>query len=137
MTLYEYVAYKNPNGAKRVINSYGAKAIRRPDILARQLADVVNKNGKEALYRIASVHPDKELLTHLVEFNNKKKAEEETKSCSCEEKSFLSADGQMIKDAVEDLKRSNEKSDSGKSDKTELMIIGAVALIGIALVMKN
>tara|TARA_R110002020_G_scaffold468211_1_gene692325 strand:+ start:132 stop:575 length:444 start_codon:yes stop_codon:yes gene_type:complete len=147
MNLYEYVAVKNPVGAKTVLNSFGVKAVRRPDILSRQLANSVNKYGKEALFRIAAIHPDLQLVTEYnkaVAVNN---GESNEKYCQCgkkkEEKEslFSSAEGQEIKKAVEDL---SLKTDSlantpkeTKSDKTELMIIGAVVLVGLALVMKK
>jgi hypothetical protein len=141
MTIFEYVALNNPNGAKNVVNKFGHKAIRRPDMLARQLADTVNRHGKQAMYEIASVHPDLDLITHFNEFN----AEKEGKSsCGCKDKKedslFSSAEGQAIKKAVEDISRKQEVAESGKkekSEKSELLIIGAVAVIGLALVMKK
>jgi len=142
MTIFEYIAHSNPEGAKRVINSYGQKAIRRPDMLSRQLADTVNQNGKEALYRIASVHPDLELLAHFNDHNTSEEKGKEEKSCSCKDKesNFSSAEGQAIKQAVEDLSRKQSEANKpaeNKTEKSELMIIGAVALIGLALVMKK
>lgn len=145
MTIYQYVAYKNPMGAKKVLDSFGIKAIRKPDVLARQLADAVNKYGKQAVYRIASVHPDLELITQFNDFNNQK--EEKSDSCSCKNEKdslFSSAEGQAIKSAVEDIKRSQEVSSQvnnnqkdNRSEKSELLIIGAIALVGLALVLKK
>jgi|DEB0MinimDraft_10_1074344.scaffolds.fasta_scaffold20694_2 hypothetical protein len=148
MNLYQYVAYKNPEGAKRVINSYGEKAIRQPDILAKQLAEKVNKHGKEALYRITSVHPDLKLISDYHEVNAPKVEEKkEDKPCTCGKNDYSSADGaeaSEVKKVVEDIKRKQEidsvasaSQKTEKSDRTELMIIGAVALIGLALVTRN
>lgn len=150
MTIYEYVALKNPIGAKTVLNSFGEKAVRRPDILAKQLANSVNKYGKEALYRIASVHPDLRLVTEYnkqsIALEEVAKGEGKEKPCGCEkekekESLFSSAEGQEIKKAVEDLSlKTNTLANTPKeqkSDKTELMIIGAVVLVGLALVMKK
>jgi hypothetical protein len=132
--------------AKKVLDSFGMKAVRRPEILARQLADAVNQHGKQAMYRIAAVHPDLELITQFNEYNTQQK-EEKSDSCSCKDKDaslFSSAEGQAIKTAVEDIKRSQEVSSQvngngkeGKSEKSELMIIGAVVLVGLALVLKK
>ena len=145
MTIYQYIAYKNPMGAKKVLDSFGMQATRKPEILARQLADSVNRHGKQAMYRIASVHPDLELITNFNAFNDKK--EEKSDSCSCKEKEvslFSSAEGQAIKSAVEDIKRSQEVSNQvggkGKevrSEKSELLIIGAIAVVSLALILKN
>lgn len=143
MTLSEYVAIKNPLGAKKVIESYGLQAVRQPQILARQLNDTLVKHGDEALYRIASVHPDLKLITAFNAHNSQANGEEKKKEdCSCkkEESIFSSAEGQQIKSAVEELKRNQveaNKPKEGKSEKTELLIIGAVAIVGLALVMKK
>jgi hypothetical protein len=152
MTIYEYVALKNPNGAKTVLNSFGAKAVRRPDILAKQLAESVNQYGKEALYRIASVHPDLKLVSEYYKQNAKLKEVDEGKSCGCKESAkdkvedlFSSAEGQEIKRAVEDLslkqdqlaKNPTPTPTEPKSDSKDLMIIGAVVLVALALVMKK
>jgi hypothetical protein len=136
ITLYEYVADKNPNGAKNVLNSFGKKAVRRPDILAQQLADLVNQRGKEALYRIASVHPDLELISHHNEYK-----QSQAEKAQAKDSIFSSAEGQEIKRAVDDLKRNHQAPVSTpqaeKSEKAELMIIGAVVLVGLALVLKK
>ena len=144
MTIYEYVATKNPIGAKTVLNSFGEKAVPRPDILAKQLANAVNKHGKDALFRIASVHPDMNLISEYNKEINKDK-EVEGKSCGCKEKEesiFSSAEGQEIKKAVETLgikqdTLSNAPKESKPSDSKDLMIIGVVAVIALALVMKK
>ena len=146
MTLYEYVAVKNPIGAKTVLNSFGEKAVPRPDILAKQLANAVNKYGKDALFRIASVHPDMQLISEYNKESNKSKDVVEEKSCGCKDKKeesiFSSAEGQEIKKAVETLSlkqdaQSNIPKESKTSDSKDLMIIGAVAVIALALVMKK
>lgn len=141
MTIYEYVAAKNPIGAKTVLNSFGEKAVPRPDILARQLANSVNKHGKEALFRIASVHPDLNLVTEYNKVANPISKED----CGCKEETesvFSSADGQELKKAVEDLSKKQDNptpapTPEKSNDKTELMIIGAVAVIALALITKK
>tara|TARA_R110000787_G_scaffold44415_9_gene109032 strand:- start:448 stop:885 length:438 start_codon:yes stop_codon:yes gene_type:complete len=143
MTIYHYIAYKNPNGAKNVLNSFGEKAIRKPEILAEQLANTVRKHGKEALFRIASVHPDLKLVS---EYNKvaTKNDEPKEKPCSCDkekESLFSSAEGQDIKKSVELLTQKQNQIDNSpkeqKSDSKELMIVGAVVVIALALVMKK
>ena len=145
MNLYEYVAVKNPVGAKNVLNSFGEKAVPRPDILARQLANSVNKYGKDALFRIASVHPDIQLISEYNKQANKVSDAENEKTCSCKKETaeslFSSAEGQEIKKAVEDLSQkqsalANSPKES-KSDSKDLMIIGAVVLVALALITKK
>lgn len=145
MTIYEYVAAKNPIGAKTVLNSFGEKAVPRPDILARQLANAVNKHGKDALFRIASVHPDMQLISEYNKQTAQVNEVEEGKSCGCDkEKSdsiFSSAEGQEIKKAVETLSLKQDAlatpPKEPKSDSKDLMIIGAVVVVALALVMKK
>jgi hypothetical protein len=147
ITIYDYIALKNPNGAKSVLNSFGEKAVRKPDILARQLANTVNKHGKEALFRIASVHPDSSLITEYNKQSNLSvESTKEDKPCGCEkgkdkESLFLSAEGQEIKQAVEKLSLKQDALTNtpreSKSDSKDLMIIGAVVLVALALVMKK
>ena len=136
MTIYEYIAYKNPHGAKEVLNNFGIKAIRDPKVLSKQLAYVVSKHGKKGLYHIASAHPDLELITHYNEHKNKKTEKPEEKI----ESPFASAEGQAIITAVDNIKSNqemarNDKTD--KSDKTEMFIIGAVVLVSLALILKK
>ena len=142
MTIYEYVAEKNPIGAKTVLHSFGEKAVPRPDILARQLANAVNKYGKDALFRIASVHPDLDLVNQYNKVANP--PSEEDCGCSKEkekESVFSSADGEQLIKAVEDISKKQESPNptinEKSSDKTELMIIGVVAVIALALITKK
>ena len=137
MTLYEYVAFKNPNGAKDIINGYGKKAIRHPRLLARQLAGTVNAYGEEALQKIAAIHPDKELIAEYLEATTAVKP----KDCECDKKNdFLNANGQEIKKTVEQIAQKQEMAahkTEPKSEKTELLILGAVTIIGLALILKK
>ena len=130
-------------GAKKVLDSFGMRATRKPEVLARQLADAVNRHGEQAMYRIASVHPDLELITEFNEYNAKREAKADS-SKEKETSLFSSAEGQAIKSAVEDIKRRQEFSNmvgntpkEVRSEKTELLIIGAIALVGLALVLKK
>lgn len=140
MNLYEYVALKNPNGAKNVVNSFGQKAIRRTDILAKQLANTVNSYGKDALFRIASVHPDLELIS---EYKKQIDSGKEKENCDCKksESIFSSAEGQEIKKAVESIQEKqnslNNQPKESKSESKDLLIIGAVVLVALALVMNK
>lgn len=145
MTIFEYVAYKNPHGAKDVLNSFGLKANRNPDTLAKQLAEIVRENGKEALFRITSVHPDLQLVTAYNSAITKNiDATDSNKPCDChkeKESLFSSAEGQEIKKAVENLTQKQDQLSllprETKSDSKDLMIIGAVVVVALALVMRK
>jgi hypothetical protein len=135
MNIYEYTAYNNPLGAKKIVNHYGQEAIRRPDILARQLAGCVASNGKEALLMICEVHPDYKLIKDYTEYQAKKDAEA-LKS----KNPFANAEGEKLIASVNELK---EKStlppivENNKTERTELLIIGGVILVSLALITKK
>jgi hypothetical protein len=144
MTIFEYIALTNPNGAKNVINHFGEKANRNPRVLAKQVAMMVNKHGQEALFRIAQNHPDKELLKQYFEVQNPSKKDEEKCGCEKKENIWSSAEGQALKEKVQEISTKQDISNSqpkvdnnGKSEKTEMLIIGAIALVGLALVLKK
>jgi len=142
MTIYEYTAINNPNGARNLLGSYGVKPINRPDYLAKQLADLISRTGNDGLYKLGSIHPDFELVKKIVQGQVEKEYKEKE---SEKEKSFLNADGQEIKDTVKEIKAKQEVMGYGNgsnspninSDKTELMIIGSIALIGLALILNR
>lgn len=134
MTIFEYMASANPNGAKNVINSFGKKANRNPVILAKQLAMCVNKHGQSALYQIALNHPDKALITECNMRENEK----------FEKSPMSNAEGQEVKKLIEDLTDKGSTAPPAppyvhpkKSESTELFIIGAVAIVGLALILNK
>ena len=130
MNIYQYTAYNNPLGAKKIINHYGQQAIKRPDILARQLASCVVENGKEALMFVCEMHPDYKLITDYTEYKAKQDAEKLKAN-----NPFASAEGEELLSAVKNIK--SEKPVSSKSEKTELLIIGGVVVVALALIMKK
>ena len=135
MNIYQYTATNNPNGAREVIESYGIRAEKKK--LSRQLAYVVSKNGEEALNKVASIHPDLGLFQKQID-DYKEKIK---KDCEDKTSSFSNADGQSIKAEITSLKSSMDGSkqvvpDSGKS-KAELLIIGGIIVIGLAIIFKK
>ena len=134
MNIYQYTAYNNPLGAKAIVNHYGELAVRRPDILARQLAKCVSNHGKEALLMICKVHPDLELLQQYTEYQAKADAEELRKT-----NPFSSADGEKLLRDIEEMKsRSNQNTgDTNKSEKTEMLMILGFVTLALALIVKK
>jgi hypothetical protein len=133
MNIYQYTAINNPNGARQVVESYGIRADRK--LLPKQLAFVVARNGEEALSKVASIHPDLPLFQRQIDgFKEKYRKESEEKS------NFLNADGQQIKAEIKSLKDSFHNADGDKDKaktKYELMIIGGVIILGLAIVFRN
>ena len=137
MTIYDYCAYKNPQGAAKVISSFGMQPVRtNPKDLGRQLAFCAKRNGGEALRRIILIHPDRELF----EFERKQLAKkEELKSnasgCGCsnangEEKPTASETVE-----VEKIRASNEKESKLLSQNN--LVIGGMIVLGLAIIMKK
>jgi hypothetical protein len=134
MNIYQYTALNNPNGARQVVESYSIRADRK--LLPKQLAFVVAKHGEEALSKVASIHPDLALFQKQIDgFKEKYKKEGEEKS------NFSNANGQQIKDEISKLKDSFHNVDGNKNDnaktKYELLIIGGVIILGLAIVFRN
>ena len=128
MNMYFYIALKNPNGAKQVINSYGQRAIRNPKALAGQLAECVNRNGREALDRVAMIHPDRTLFVASHREDNPMS------------EAFSRVDGQALKAEVDALRNgtnSEQKGANKEGSKLDTMVMAGVILIGLALVLKK
>jgi hypothetical protein len=133
MNIYQYTALNNPNGARQVVESYSIRADKK--LLPKQLAFVVAKHGEEALSRVASIHPDLALFQKQIDgFKEKYKKESEEKS------NFSNANGQQIKDEISKLKDTFHNADGDKDkgkQKYELLIIGGVIILGLAIVFRN
>lgn len=128
MTIFEYTAINNPNATAQVVSHYGMKPDRR--FLAKQLATCVardRQNGEEVL---SSIHPDLPLFQKQVDkLKGKWKSESEAK-----EKELFSNFLGFGSNKQETPKV--EVKEESKS-KQELMIIGGVILIGLAIIFKK
>lgn len=135
MNVYQYTALNNPSGSTEMVESFGIKAIRHPKHLAKQLALVVAKHRDSALGKLAEIHPDVPLFQKQIDdFKVKIKSENEKNNSSFS--NFI--DGQTIKSDIASLKETvaNPTPETGKS-KTELLIIGGVIVIGLAIIFKK
>jgi len=133
MNLYQYTAINNPNGSREVVESFGIRADRKK--LPRQLAYIVSKHGQDGLDKVSSIHPDISLFQKQIDdFKEKIKKD-------CEEKTsnnFSNADGQSIKNEISSLKDSvNNPREDGSKSKSELLIIGGILVIGLAIIFKK
>ena len=131
MNVFQYTAINNTNGTKGLIKSYGVAP--QDSVLSKQLAGVISRDKANGLARLRAIHPDLSLFQdELDTLKAKIKSELEA-----EKKSFFNADGQSLKNDVAELKRGgNSIKEEGKS-KQELMIIGGVIVIGLAIIFKN
>jgi len=134
MNVYQYTALNNPQGSTEMVESYGIRAIRHPKHLAKQLALVVAKHRDSALGKLAEIHPDVPLFQKQIDdFKVKIKSESEKNNSSFS--NFI--DGQTIKSDIASLQdKVSTTPETGKS-KTELLIIGGVIVIGLAIIFKK
>lgn len=134
MNVYQYTALNNPQGSTDMVESYGIRAIRHPKHLAKQLALVVAKHRDSALGKLAEIHPDVPLFQKQIDdFKVKIKSESEKNNSSFS--NFI--DGQTIKSDIASLQdKVSPTPETGKS-KTELLIIGGVIVIGLAIIFKK
>jgi len=134
MNIYQYTAINNPNGSREVVESFGIQADRRQ--LAKQLAMVVAKHGNEALSLMASVHPDFSLFQKQID-DFKEKIKSDCKGSSSDKELFSNADGQQIKNEISSLKDSVNSPKEDSKGKNDLLIIGAILVIGLAIIYKQ
>lgn len=136
MNIYQYTAFQNPQGASRVIGSYGLQPSRDPRQLGYQLAYVVAKGGEPALVEVAKIHPDFALIQEnvepkapLLELLEKKTEKTPANTCGCHSNAngFFNANGATMK---------SEVSGRLNPNLSEIIVTGGIALIGLALVLK-
>jgi hypothetical protein len=135
MNLYQYTATRNPMGSKAVVESYGLRADRKS--LGKQLASIVARHGDKGLKSVSDIHPDLPLFQKQIDdFKSKIKEDHEGSKSS----GFSNIDGQTIKNDISALKDkvSSKVSDEaeGKS-KIELLIIGGVIVVALAIILKK
>jgi hypothetical protein len=138
MNYYHYLALENPSGVASILSEYGIKPARNIKQLSKQLTQCVNKHGEDCLYKTTLIHPDRELMLDAfkVEIEKEKpKKEEVSNACGCSNFSNANANGQEIKKVVENIGFSNATGDPSK--KTELLIVGGVVLIALALILNK
>lgn len=138
MNYYHYLALENPNGVASILSEYGIKPSKNVHQLVKQLTHCVNRNGEDCLYKTTLIHPDRELLLDAFKAEiekEKPKEKEVSNACGCSNFSNANANGQDIKKVVENIGFSNAIGDTNK--KTELLIVGGVVLIALALILNK
>lgn len=130
MNVFQYTAINNPDATRRLVSSYGINP--ENSVLSKQLATVIARDRDNGLDKLRAIHPDLSLFQdELDTLKTKIKSEFESKK-----QEYLNADGQSLKKDVENLKNGTQSKDESKS-KQELMIIGGVIIIGLAIIFKN
>lgn len=133
MNVFEYTAIRNPRGAAQMVQVYNLQPERNPRMLARQMAYCVERDGKYAKKLLAKIHPDKEIFEQQVADVKSEMEKAITEKQTKLEEMFHNMNGQNLKAEIEGLKN----TDGTKRDKSELLMIGGLMLIGLALVLKQ
>jgi len=127
MNVYQYTALRNTMGAQEVVASCGMRPHPHPQALAQQLASCVARGGYDVLARVRDIHPDLELFQDQVDkYKDKYRKEKD----DFMEKHFSNASGQTIKAEVEGLR-------DGGSNSKDLLIVGGLVVVALAIVMRK
>jgi hypothetical protein len=134
---YNYMAMEAPLDSQAFVNRYGMTPSNDPLALAEQLQEIVVQGGDPALKQLALIHPDKELLFQTNSFSGANNFSNASGNCGSYQNcggcsgGYSSANGQSIKSELD------RAINGTKRDNTELLIIGGVVLISLALIFKG
>ena len=138
ITLYDYLASSVPTKVFDIINA--KNTYRQPQSqreLTNQLKDFVKKNGESALIDLAKIHPDKDLINS--DCDKCKSAELDKKMEIKEPKEIKET--QIVYSNFNGETKSNtdgkEMIDKIKTINTNMVILGAFVLLGVAYLVKK
>ena len=138
ITLYDYLASSVPTKVFDIINA--KNTYRQPQSqreLTNQLKDFVKKNGESALIDLAKIHPDKDLINSDCD---KCKSAELNKKVEIKEPKEIK-ETQIVYSNFNGETKSNtdgkEMIDKIKTINTNMVILGAFVLLGVAYLVKK
>lgn len=133
MNVFEYVAENNPSGAAQMVQVYNLTPERNRRMLARQVAYCVKRDRVHALKTLAKIHPDADLFTSEIEEVKQGYQKKIDESQSKLNELFSNINGQAQKsDATQVL-----SPEALQSKKSELLMIGGIIIISLALILKK
>ena len=138
ITLYDYLASSVPAKVFDVINA--KNTYRQPQSqreLTNQLKDFVKKNGESALIDLAKIHPDKDLINSDCD---KCKSAELDKKVEIKEPKEIKETQIVYSNFNGDTKSNTdgkEMIDKIKTINTNMVILGAFVLLGVAYLVKK
>lgn len=121
MDFYQYIAENNPVVVKAICNKYGYKLPKGGVGNGDTLKHIVSNEGENALKDVCYFHPDKDLILEV---------------CSMEvpvqnSRNFYGADGSQPTTETQSLTAQLSEK------QVTLGIVGAVIILGLAIVMKK
>jgi hypothetical protein len=141
LDIYDYIAQVRPNEAEAICNKYGwsLQGMESADDLANCLQNLIAEEGQPALADLAGIHPDRDLI---IEVYNGQTAQVPLASapassgCGCA-KCKGNGGGSSVTDKIMSAAGAAQSAASSFFHQSNLMIIGGVVLIGLALVLKS
>lgn len=134
LTLYDYVAIKNPQGARQLIEQYGVVPAPNFQGVSRQLAMTVKKFGEQALQLIAQIHPDKGLFSNATNTHSNTDGGQ-AGGCGCNH-NFSSAEGQQLKEEIGNQLEKAASNTAPRASTDNLMVCAAI-VISLALILRK
>ena len=128
MSVYQYVAENDPNGAEMIINSFGYEVTDKRN-LGQSLAELVSQVGEPALLKVMEYHPDRDILLELNSDNKKSEC-----GCSSCKRANQYQDQYLNITGSETTKES--KPDT-LAHQTNVILVVATLFIVTALIYKN
>jgi len=147
MSIYSYIASRNPQGAIDVIRQFGYR-IQDPKHMGKNLEQLVAQEGKPALMAILKLHPDREVIMETINEDKQSKLQADggtNDKCSCKGcksgsiEQFLGADGILSAAGYLSSNKTDPNAvtnDSNKLAATNNALIIAGALLIAVLIYK-
>ena len=119
MSVYQYIAFSNPQLAYEICKKYGYYDIQTEEEIAYCLQSIVARKGESSFAEIMQLHPDKEVILELYQPKIEKPImeQERKRDCSC----MLNADGV-------------QNNTTNVASQTNLMILLAAMVISISII---
>lgn len=132
MTVYDYVADNNPQGAKNLCESFGYR-VTDPSQMSQNLKTLVNNEGEEAVKMIMDLHPDKDIILEM--FNSQSKQDSSKTPCNC------GSDKKSTEKMLEQYLNANGKQDNSEAKalatNTNTIIFASALVLAVAIIFKN
>jgi len=131
ITMFEYIASNNPQGAEAIASSYGytMSNITTPEDIAACLMELVDAEGEPVLRDLASIHPDKDLILE----NIGSAGASNGGGCGC---GFCKQ--KATQQYTDQAKTKNGKTNSFQMyDPAVMLIVGGTILLVGAMIIKN
>lgn len=135
MSVYNYVAESNPNGAKQIINSFGYEVLSTNN-LGQSLNELVVQVGEPALEKIMQAHPDKDIILEMFSKSNNSIKSSGCGCKKCQENNghYLNASGS---DSTNPSTSNLTSNTTTLAHQTNVILIVATIFIATALIIKK